>query len=118
MRVELLALSLVVSILAGGEARAGEVYRQLNASEIQARFVGKEVTDEVHWSYRFAPRGRLYVVSLGRASTGRWRFKGDALCLGAEPCTQVWMAGSRVEFRRDDGTLPEEGVLKAPASRF
>jgi len=98
-------------------ANAGEALRQLTASEIWVRLVGKEVTDEVYWAYRFEPGDRLHVVSLGRAHTTRWRFDKDRLCLEADPCVEVWMAGSRVEFRRGDGALPEQGVLQAPARR-
>lgn len=96
---------------------AGETFRRLTGSEIRARLLGKEVTDAVHWAYRFEPGGRLHVVSLGRAHNARWRLSRDELCLEAAPCVQVWMAGNRVEFRRDDGSLPDEGVLQAPARR-
>ncbi|ACL57216.1 hypothetical protein [Methylobacterium nodulans] len=97
-------------------APAAETFRQLTGPQIRARLTGKEVTDEVHWAYRFEPGGRLQTVSMGRARTGIWRLQGDALCLNADPCLQVWMAGTHVEFRRD-GALPEEGVLQAPARR-
>jgi hypothetical protein len=112
-----LAVAVAFLALMAGAAAAGEAFRHLTASEILARLVGKEVTDEVHWAYRFEPGGRLHVVSLGRVSTARWRLGGDGLCLEAPPCVQVWMAGNRVEFRRGDGTLPDEGVLQAPARR-
>lgn len=112
-----LAAAVVLLALAAGPAPAGEAFRRLTASEIRARLVGREVTDEVHWAYRFEPGGRLHVVSLGRARTARWRIDKDELCLEAAPCVQVWMAGNRVELRRADGTLPDEGVLQAPARR-
>ena len=108
-------VTLVATVM--GQAAAGEAFRHLTAPEIRVRLVGKEVTDEVHWAYRFEGNGRLRVASLGRARDGRWRIKGDALCLEADPCVQVWLAGSRVEFRRGDGTLPDEGVLQAPVRR-
>lgn len=104
-------------VAAAGPATAGEAFQHLTAPEIRARLVGREVTDEVHWAYRFEPGGRLHIVSLGRAHDGRWRLEGDALCLEADPCVQVWVTGNRVEFRRGDGTLPDEGVLQVPARR-
>jgi hypothetical protein len=112
-------IAAVVTLVAltASSVPAGEAFRHLTASEIRARLVGKEVTDEVHWAYRFEPGGRLHVVSLGRTHTARWRFDKDRLCLEANPCVQVWMAENRVEFRRADGTLPDEGVLQAPARR-
>jgi hypothetical protein len=112
-----LTAATVLLVITAGPAPAGEAFRHLTASEIRARLVGKEVTDEVHWAYRFEPGGRLHVVSLGRAHTGRWRLDKDGLCLEASPCVQVWMSGNRAEFRRGDGTLPDEGVLQAPARR-
>ncbi|WP_457108695.1 hypothetical protein [Methylobacterium sp. P5_C11] len=111
------AAAVTLLVLASGSAPAGEAFRQLTASEIRARLVGKEVTDDVHWAYRFEPGGRLHVVSLGRARDARWRIDGNGLCLEADRCVQVWMAGNRVEFRRSDGTLPDEGVLQVPARR-
>jgi hypothetical protein len=98
-------------------ASAGEAFRRLSGSEIRARLVGKEVTDEVHWAYSFERGGGLRVVSLGRARAARWRLDGDELCLDGQPCVEVWMTGNRVEFRRGEGTVPEEGVLQEPASR-
>ena len=112
-----LAMAVAFLALMAGEATAGEAFRHLTASEIRARLVGMEVTDEVYWAYRFEPRGRLHVVALGRVSTARWRLGGDGLCLEALPCVQVWMAGNRVEFRRGDGMPPKEGVLQAPSRR-
>jgi hypothetical protein len=112
-----LAAAVVLLALTAGSAPAGEVFRHLTASEVRARFAGKEFTDDMHWAYRFEPGGRLHVVSLGRVRIARWRLDGDGLCLEAAPCVHVWMAGNRVEFRRGDGTLPDEGVLQAPARR-
>ncbi len=111
------ALVLALLALQAVPVTAGEAFRHLTASEIRARLVGKEVTDEVHWAYHFELGGRLHVVSLGRVRIARWRLDVDGLCLEAGPCVQVWMAGNRVEFRRGDGTLPDEGVLQAPARR-
>ncbi|MGH1574262.1 hypothetical protein ACRAWG_31010 [Methylobacterium sp. P31] len=112
-------LTLAVTLLAmtASSTSAGEAFRRLTASQIRARLVGKEVTDEVHWAYRFAPGGRLHVVSLGRARSAKWRLDGDGLCLEADPCVEVWMAGDRVEFRRDGGMLPEQGRLRSPTHR-
>ncbi|MEG9524953.1 MAG: hypothetical protein MIL41_04175 [Hyphomicrobiales bacterium] len=112
-----IAIAAVLLALSAEATSAGEAFRRLTASEIRARLVGKEITDDVHWAYRFGPHGRLDVVSLGRARTARWRLDGDRLCLEAAPCVQVWMSGNRVELRRGDGTVPDEGVLQAPARR-
>ncbi|UHC20413.1 hypothetical protein LRS73_35340 (plasmid) [Methylobacterium currus] len=110
------AATLLTGLVLAQPAPAAEVFRHLTGPQIRASLVGKEVTDEVHWAYVFAPDGRLQAVTMGRARTGTWRLQGDALCLDADPCVQVWMAGSHVELRRD-GALPEEGVLQAPVRR-
>ncbi|ACA20431.1 hypothetical protein M446_6161 [Methylobacterium sp. 4-46] len=110
------AAALQTGLVPAQPAPAAGVFQQLTGPQIRARLVGKEVTDEVHWSYQFAPGGRLQAVSMGRPRTGTWRLKGDTLCLDDDPCVQVWMAGSRVELRRDRA-LPEEGVLQAPVRR-
>jgi hypothetical protein len=112
-----IAVAAALLAVAAGQAPASETFRRLSGSEIRARLVGKEVTDEVHWAYSFERGGGLRVVSLGRARAARWRLDGDGLCLDGQPCVEVWMAGNRVEFRRGEGTLPEEGVLQAPASQ-
>ncbi|MGH1588577.1 hypothetical protein ACRBEV_09710 [Methylobacterium phyllosphaerae] len=106
------AAAVTLLVLASGSAPAGEAFRQLTASEIRARLVGKEVTDDVHRAYRFEPGGRLHVVSLGRARDARSRIDGNGLCLEADRCVQVWRAGNRVEFRRSDGTLPTRACCR------
>jgi hypothetical protein len=108
--------ALLAGLVLAQPAPAAENFQQLTGPQIRDRLTGKEVTDEVHWAYKFAPGGRLQTVSMGRARAGTWRLKGDALCLNADPCVQVWMAGRRVELRRD-GALPEEGVLQTPMRR-
>lgn len=101
-------------ILAGNLA-AGEPFRRLEGRAITARLGGKEVTDEVHWSYRLERDGRLTSFALGRASVGAWRVEADELCLDrpvdGRRCFEVWLAGDRVELRRDPAP-PEEGFVK------
>ena len=103
-------------------ARAAEAFRQLNGTEIKARFSGRELTDGVHWRMRFGNGGKLTASEqVGRfapeekgSSRGTWRVVRDELCLaygaGGPTCHQVWMSGRSVELRRD-GAPPEDGVL-------
>ena len=99
-----------------GPASAAEAFQRLTGPQMRARVAGQEITDAVHWAYVFEPQGRLRAVAMGRARSGTWRVERDELCLDATPCVQVWMAGARVELRRN-GALPEEGVLQAPQRR-
>jgi hypothetical protein len=113
-----LAIAFAASAAAG--AGAGEPFRQLKGSEIEARLLGMELTDEVHWAYVFGKAGRFTSVSLGTRGTGTWRVRTDELCLDGGPdghrCFQLWSSGQRVELRRE-GSLPDEGTLQKPQAR-
>lgn len=84
-----IAVAVALRAATAGWASAGEAFRRLSASEIRARLVGKEITDEVHWAYSFERGGGLRVVSLGRTRAARWRVDGDGLCLDGQPCVEV-----------------------------
>lgn len=106
--------------LAASSAGSGENMQRIKGGEIKARFAGMEVTDDVHWAYVFKPGGKLTSFSMGKPGTGTWRVQKDELCLelpvdGAR-CFEVWMAGKKVELRREPA-LPEEGVLQKPSKR-
>lgn len=100
---------------------AADEFRQLKGPEISTKLVGQEFTDEVHWAQVFERDGRLRTVSMGTAHTGTWRRQKNELCLtessDSERCYQVWAAGNRIEMRRDDGTLPDAGILRKPQPR-
>lgn len=55
--------------------------KMLSAAVIRKQVVGHELTDGAHWSWKFRPGGRLVAEENGRESTGRWRLKGDQLCI-------------------------------------
>ncbi len=111
----LIAVSILQSV-----AVAADVMHRLKDQEITARLTGMEITDEYHWAYVFGPDGKLSSVSLGKAGTGNWRVQDDELCLergvDALRCYEVWIAGRKVELRRE-GSPSEEAILQKPQKR-
>jgi hypothetical protein len=100
---------------------AAETLRKLNGAQIRARFAGMDMSDGVHWRDSYGRDGSLVSQSMGKRRTGTWRVENDKLCtdLGAESggCYQVWLAGAKVELRREgfEGAMLE-GELVKPAS--
>src|SRR5215213_9667677 len=113
--VQLLLLSLA--------ADAAEKFQKLSGSQIRSRIAGMEITDEVHWADVFAANGTLTSYSMSRKKTGKWYVQKDELCIdrGTDDeggiCYQVWLAGNKVELRREGSNLPFEGVLQKQNTR-
>src|SRR3954468_14950579 len=53
------ALAVVAALTLTSSALGVDAFRQLNGTEVKARFSGKELTDGVHWSMRFGNGGKL-----------------------------------------------------------
>ncbi len=116
----------IAAILAGlliADA-AAETFRRLSGPQIQARFAGMDMSDGVHWRDSYARDGTLQSQSMGKKRSGKWHVESNQLCvdLGAEAggCYEVWLGGSKVEFRREgfDGAILEGELMKpAAASR-
>ncbi len=100
---------------------AAENFRKLSEAQIRARVAGMEIGDGVHWRDIFERNGSLVSYSMGRKTIGKWRVKSNTLCLdrGNEDsgCYEVWLAGKRVELRREGSKLPLEGDLQKPGAR-
>jgi hypothetical protein len=100
---------------------AAEKPQKLSGSQIQAKFAGMEVTDDVHWADVYERGGTLRSFSMGRKSVGKWRVQKDELCIDRRKedggCFEVWLAGKNVELRRQGSTLPLQGVLQPPSVR-
>jgi hypothetical protein len=60
---------------------AAEKFRRLTGKEINARFAGMELSDDVHWRDLYERDGTLKSQSMGRSRTGKWSVKSDQLCL-------------------------------------
>jgi len=106
---------------AGSQVESAEKFQKLTGAQIQAKVAGMEITDETHWADVFAANGTLTSYSMGRKSNGKWRVQKDELCIdrGKDDggCYQVWLAGKKVELRREGSTLPLEGVLQKQSAR-
>ena len=97
-------------------AAAEQKLQKLTGAQIQAKFRGMELTDEV-----FERNGTLAITSMGHKSSGKWRIQKDQLCLdtGEEPgggCYEVWLSGRNVELRNQTSSTPLEAVLQKPPS--
>ena len=105
--------------LAQGPA-AADAYHRIKGREIASRFVGMELTDEIHWAFVFEKGGHLKSVSMGKAGSGTWKVEKDELCLDRPPdeprCYEVWTAGRNVQLRYEPA-LPEEAILQKPQKR-
>jgi hypothetical protein len=102
----------------GARVEAAEKLQRLTGAQIQAKFAGMEMTDEVHWGDIYQRNGTLVTYSMGHKSVGTWSVRKDELCLnrGQESragCYEVWLAGKKVELRQQSSSLPLEGVLRS-----
>jgi hypothetical protein len=115
----IVAAMLAVAVTAYGHA--AEKFRRLTGAQIQSRFAGMELSDDVHWRDLYGRDGTLTSQSMGKQRTGKWRVENNQLCLdlGADSggCYEVWLAGNNVEFRREglDGSILE-GKIGKPGS--
>jgi hypothetical protein len=95
-----------------------ETFRRLNGAQIQQRFSGMDMSDGVHWRDSYGRDGTLQSQSMGKQRSGKWHVENNHLCvdLGAESggCYEVWLAGAKVEFRREgfDGAILDGELMK------
>jgi|SRR5262245_44394323 len=113
--------ALIGLLVCGVDGSAAERFQKLGSSQIRARFVGMEMTDNVHWADVFSPNGDLKSYSMGRKKDGKWRIERDELCIdrGKDDggCYQVWMSGKNIELRREGLPAVFEGILQRPTVR-
>ena len=104
------------ALFASSPAHPAGGFKRLDAVEINARIIGKVVTDKAHWSDRYDPGGKLRAIDLGVSKPGTWKLKGNEMCVirsakqAASECFEIWASGDEVEYRRDGITLTT-GVL-------
>ena len=120
-RLALLTTAVLCAIAIESRAESTERFQRLTGAQIQARLAGMEITDETHWADVFAANGTLTSYSMSRKTSGKWRVQKDELCIdrGKDEggCYQVWLAGKKVELRREGSTLPLEGILQKQSTR-
>ena len=88
--------------------QAAENFERLSGQQIEPKFSGMELTDEVHWGEVYSPNGTLTIYSMGRKSVGKWHVQGNELCLDQKEdsgCYEVWMSGKNVELRRAGSSI-------------
>jgi hypothetical protein len=99
------------------QAEASDFKRLKNAA-IRKAMIGKDYTDDVHWSFRFKPDGKIEGANMGQKSSRTWMVRDDKLCLinqAGEDCREVWKSGSRIELRRYiDDPVADSGVVRKP----
>lgn len=122
MKTWAVAATAILGLLVSGVSGfAAEKFQKLSGPQIRTKFVGMEMTDNVHWADVFGPNGDLKSFSMGRKKDGKWRIEKDELCVdrGKDDggCYQVWMSGKNVELRREGLPAASEGVLQRPAAR-
>ncbi|MCP3024048.1 hypothetical protein [Cupriavidus basilensis] len=104
-----------IAILCSATAVLAEgAFKRLSAADIKKGLVGKIVTDGAHWSDKFKADGTLESIMQGGLRTGRWKLRGNDLCMiystrkeNAEECYQVWRRQQRIEYRRDSDVIAE-----------
>jgi hypothetical protein len=92
---------------------SAQEFRRINGAEIRAQIVGRDITDDYHWTEYYRRDGVLVVDDLGHRKNGRWAVERDTLCTANDRaarlrCWQVWISGSEVSLRErpEDRTPP------------
>ena len=74
----LVAVALTIGISVPADAE--ENFELLKAKQIRARVVGKDISDDVHWSEYYRKDGALISMDMGTKQIGTWKIQGDKLC--------------------------------------
>lgn len=84
--------------------------KMLRGAAIRSAVVGHELTDGVHWSWKFKSGGRLLTDENGPQGSSHWRIKGDKLCID-DVCHTVSRDGRYLRLWRD-GVVAFEAELR------
>lgn len=85
-------------------ARAEEQFKLLDAGQIRARVIGKDITDGPHWALYFRSDGTLIGSEGGSSWRGNWKIAKDRLCFTLpsttqQECNEVWISGANIRMR-------------------
>lgn len=115
------AFGLAVGVMLALPSLATDNFRKLKGAEIKARLAGMETTDEVHWAEQYKRDGTFKMFSMGKVRKGKWSVRDGELCLDdGTPdlgCKEVWLSGSKVQFRSSGSALSLEGILQKQEPR-
>jgi hypothetical protein len=108
----LVAAALTIEISVPGDAE--ENFEMLKAKQIRARVVGKDISDDVHWSEYYRKDGALISMDMGTKQIGTWKIQGDKLWEQTKPltCYEVWMSGDSISLRLHKGDDHFIGVIE------
>lgn len=112
-RSSLVAVLVITPAIAASPQAEG--FKKLNGSQIRKTFLGKEFSDDVHFSFRYLPGGTVQGMSMGKKVTSKWTIAKDQLCVtdnGGERCYDVWKKGSAVRLLIGESDLGLEGSLQ------
>jgi hypothetical protein len=102
-------------------AAAAENSRKLSGVQIREKFIGMQLTDEVHFRDVYDRGGALRSYSNEKKKVGKWAIEKDELCVYfKEPddgCYEVWLSGGRIEMKPSGLGLSIEGILQPPTDR-
>ncbi len=110
----LLAAGLLISPALAASAES-EGFKKLTGPQIQRALNGKQFSDGVHFSYRFAVGGKLQSTRMGKTTPDKWAVSKDKLCMTdsfGENCYDVWAKGSAVKLAIDGSDALLEGFVK------
>ncbi|MDI9846438.1 hypothetical protein QM467_00030 [Rhodoblastus sp. 17X3] len=97
----LFATSLIVCSAAFGASPQSEGFRQLTGPQITQALVGRTFSDDIHFSFRYRPKGVIEGMSMGRKVTDKWVIQGNRLCVTdsfGQSCYVVWKKGAAVKL--------------------
>lgn len=95
---------------------AAQGLRKVTGAQIRARFIGMQLTDEVHYRFVFERDDTLRIVSAGAKTRGRWAIEKDQLCLylreSDDGCYDVAQSGRTFTLTPTGVGLPADGILE------
>jgi hypothetical protein len=108
------AFAFALLLLITPQGFAADNFHELRDADIRARLAGMEITDGVHWAEQYVRDGTYKAFHMGKPSTGKWYARDGELCLadgnGERECKEVWVSGSKVEFRGGTSGMPAMGA--------
>jgi len=95
---------------------AAETLQKLSGAQIRAKFVGMQLTDEVHYRLVYERGGMLRSIAMGVKKSGKWVVDKDQLCLYLqEPddgCYDVALSGKTLTLTPAGLGSPLDGILQ------
>jgi hypothetical protein len=112
-----LTVAVTLTIVVAVPANAHEKFEMLKSKQIRARVVGKDISDDVHWSEYYRKDRALISTDMGTKQTGTWKIQGDKLCKSKEKtkpltCYELWMSGNNISLRLHEGDDHFIGVVE------